>query len=362
MRWEKRSATEVVDEFTVQQERPGNTHSSAQDLVKYRHYLTNWAVKSRRTGCRSICRMPVLYHSYILRTNWPFWIFRGTILWRARRTKPTGRTQYLHHSIEQNRGVSARSPPKRAQFGTTWHKAQIVYLSCTRSDLARPTAVLKLQWSSNISNELSGTITCRRTVFCSIIICRIPVYQSHILRNNWPLNLLQNNFVASSSNKANNRSSSISPPQHRTEPRRLRKIHPNAPSLQRPGTTHNFLKCICLARPTAVPKIQWSANIFSTPSLRKFALQNPGDFPNEMARKQSWRIFLNRHKKSLHIRPDLMQYNLESSHDRVAAKSPWAPHMRNSISHPKNDFEGIRSLNPRPSFYALVQKYNVLVV
>ena len=35
--------------------------------------------------------------------------------------------------------------------------------------------------------------------------------------------------------------------------------------------------------------------------------------------------------------------------------------MRNSISHPKNDFEGIRSLNPRPSFYASVQEYIVLV-
>ena len=31
---------------------------------------------------------------------------------------------------------------------------------------------------------------------------------------------------------------------------------------------------------------------------------------------------------------------------RVAAESPITPHMRNSISHPKNDFEGIRSHNP----------------
>ena len=35
--------------------------------------------------------------------------------------------------------------------------------------------------------------------------------------------------------------------------------------------------------------------------------------------------------------------------------------MRNSIPHPKNDFEGIRSHNPTKLLYALVQKYNVLM-
>ena len=38
----------------------------------------------------------------------------------------------------------------------------------------------------------------------------------------------------------------------------------------------------------------------------------------------------------------------EPSHGRGAAllESSWAPHMRHSISHPNNDFEGIRSHNP----------------
>ena len=38
----------------------------------------------------------------------------------------------------------------------------------------------------------------------------------------------------------------------------------------------------------------------------------------------------------------------EPSHGRGAAlsESPRAPHMRHSISHPNNDFEGIRSHNP----------------
>ena len=39
-------------------------------------------------------------------------------------------------------------------------------------------------------------------------------------------------------------------------------------------------------------------------------------------------------------------HTLEPPDGRVAAESPRAPPTRSSISRPKNDFEGIRSLNP----------------
>ena len=50
--------------------------------------------------------------------------------------------------------------------------------------------------------------------------------------------------------------------------------------------------------------------------------------------------------------------NIEPSHGAVGLQhqSLSSPHMRDSISHPKNDFESICSHNPTKASYALVQK------
>ena len=46
----------------------------------------------------------------------------------------------------------------------------------------------------------------------------------------------------------------------------------------------------------------------------------------------------------------------EPSHGRVEAGSPCPPQMRNSISHPKIDFECIRSDNPTKLLYSFSPK------
>ena len=53
--------------------------------------------------------------------------------------------------------------------------------------------------------------------------------------------------------------------------------------------------------------------------------------------------------------------HIEPSRGKVAAESSWAPHMRNSVTHPKNDFEGIRSHKQPDQASRLKQKKNVLV-